>query len=211
MSKLFPSSSMGPLYLLSQLGLVLFMFLVGLEMRPSLIRRSARSVIVASQASMLAPFACGGILALRLYGRLGEGVAKLPFVLFFGAAMSIAAFPVLARILADRKLMNTRAGMLSLSCAAVGDVSAWCLLAVITVVARPEAGQTVLPLRFATLGIYILAMLFLLRPVLRRLLPISEPPGPGRFAAIMIMLLMSVWTTEALAVHALSARFWPVW
>jgi Kef-type K+ transport system membrane component KefB len=207
MNGLFPSSSMGPLYAVSQLGLVLFMFLVGLEVRPRLIRESARSVVLASQASIVAPFVCGGILALSLYTRLGNGTAKLPFVLFIGAAMGITAFPVLARILTDRKLMNTRVGMLAISCAAVDDVSAWCLLAVITVVARPEASQTALPLRFGTLGVYVLAMLFLLRPALRRLFPANEPPGPGRFAMVMILLLGSVWTTEALGVHALFGAF----
>jgi Kef-type K+ transport system membrane component KefB len=207
MNGLFPISSLGPLYALSQVGLVLFMFLVGLEVRPSLIRKSARAVVLASQASIVAPFVCGAILALSLYARLGNGTAKLPFVLFFGAAMGITAFPVLARILADRKLTNTRVGMLAISCAAVDDISAWCLLAVITVVARPEASQTALPLRFAALGVYVLAMIFLVRPALRRLLPASEPPTPGRFALVMILLLGSVWTTEALAVHALFGAF----
>ena len=121
--------------------------------------------------------------------------------------MGITAFPVLARILADRKLMHTRVGIVAISCAAVDDVTAWCLLAVITVVARPAADQIALPLKFLMLGVYILAMVFLLRPLLRRLLPASESPGPRRFAIIMILLLASVWTTEALAVHALFGAF----
>jgi Kef-type K+ transport system membrane component KefB len=112
MNGLFPGASLAPLYALSQLGLVLFRFLVGLEVRPGLIRKSARSVILASQASIVAPFVCGGILPLTLDERLGAGTPKLPFVLLFGAAMGITAFPVLARILADRKLMNTRVAWL---------------------------------------------------------------------------------------------------
>lgn len=207
MNSLFPAASLGPLYALSQLGLVLFMFLVGLEVRPGAIRGSAKSVIIASQTSIMAPFLCGGVLAWALYPRLGNGVAKFPFVLFLGAAMGITAFPVLARILADRKLMNTRVAVFAISCAAVDDLTAWCLLAVITVVARPEANHTPLPQRFAMLGLYILAMVFLIRPALRRLLPASAPPGLGRFGAAMIFLLASVWTTEALAVHALFGAF----
>jgi Kef-type K+ transport system membrane component KefB len=105
------------------------MFLVGLEVDPGMLRGSAKSAILASQASLVAPFVCGVILANALYSRLGAGAPRLPFVLFFGAAMGITAFPVLARILAERKLWNTRVGMIALSCAAVNDVGAWCLLA----------------------------------------------------------------------------------
>ncbi len=207
MNGLFPASGLGPLYALSQLGLVLFMFLVGLELRPGTIRGSAKSVIIASQASILAPFVCGGILAWTIYPRLGNGAAKLPFVLFMGAAMGITAFPVLARILAEHKLMHTRVAVFAISCAAVDDITAWCLLAVITVVARPVANYIPPPVRFAVLGLYILVMVFLIRPVLRRFLPANVPPDLSRFGAAMILLLASVWTTEALAVHALFGAF----
>jgi len=211
MNGIFPASGMGPLYALSQVGLVLFMFVVGLEVRPGELRKSARAVVVASQASIVAPFICGVVVALGVYGRLGSGAPRLPFALFLGAAMGITAFPVLARILADSGLMHTRVGQIALSCAAVDDVSAWCLLAVITVIARPHtsggASGGALPLRFLGLGAYVAAMLFVVRPILRRVLPPSERPGPGRFAAVMILLLVSVWTTEALAVHALFGAF----
>jgi Kef-type K+ transport system membrane component KefB len=128
-------------------------------------------------------------------------------VLFLGAAMGITAFPVLARILADRKLMHTRVGVFAISCAAVDDITAWCLLAVITLIARPEAIQNPLPWRFAKLIAYILAMVFLVRPALRRLLPAGVAPGLDRFGATMILLLLSVWATGALAVHALFGAF----
>jgi Kef-type K+ transport system membrane component KefB len=206
MNRIFPPTGMGPLYALSQLGLVLFMFVVGLEVRPGMLRKSARSVVLASQASIVAPFACGVVVALSIHARLGGGIPRLPFVLFLGAAMGITAFPVLARILADRRLMHTRVGQIALSCAAVDDVSAWCLLAVITVIARPHGGNS-LPLRFLALGAYVLTMPFVVRPLLRRLLPAGERPGPGRFAGVMILLLASVWTTEALGVHALFGAF----
>ena len=207
MNGLFPAGGLGSLYALSQLGLVLFMFLVGLEVRPDSLRGSAKSVVIASQASIMAPFLLGGVLAWSLYPRLGNGAPRLPFVLFLGVAMGITAFPVLARILADQKLTHTRVGMFALSCAAIDDVTAWCLLAVITVIARPEANQNPLPWRFAALIGYILAMVFLVRPALRRLLPASATPDLARFGAAMIFLLLSVWATEALAVHALFGAF----
>ena len=207
MNGLFPAGGLGSLYALSQLGLVLFMFLVGLEVRPGSLRGSAKSVVIASQASIMAPFLLGGVLAWSLYPRLGNGAPRLPFVLFLGVAMGITAFPVLARILADQKLTHTRVGMFALSCAAIDDVTAWCLLAVITVIARPEANQNPLPWRFAALIGYILAMVFLVRPALRRLLPASATPDLARFGATMIFLLLSVWATEALAVHALFGAF----
>src|ERR1039458_3542920 len=122
MNHLCPAGGLGPLYALSQLGLVLFMFLVGLEVRPDALRGSAKSVMVASQASIMAPFLLGGALAWSLYPRLGNGVPRLPFMLFLGAAMGITAFPVLARILADRKLMHTTVGAFALSCAAINDL-----------------------------------------------------------------------------------------
>jgi Kef-type K+ transport system membrane component KefB len=207
MHGLFPANSLGELYALSQLGLVLFMFLVGLEIRPDALRGSAKAVVLSSQASIVAPFLLGGALAWVLYPQLGSGAPRLPFVLFIGAAMGITAFPVLARILADRKLMHTRVGTFAISCAAFDDLTAWCLLAVITLIARPEARQGSLSWRFAALALYILAMVFLARPALRRALPANAAPSLGRFGVAMVFLLLSVWATEALAVHALFGAF----
>jgi Kef-type K+ transport system membrane component KefB len=207
MHALFPGGSLGPLYALSQLGLVLFMFLVGLEVQLGFLRKSAWSVVLVSQASVVGPFLCGVLLALRLHRSMGEGAAKLPFVLFLGAAMGITAFPVLARILADRKMMQTRVGTLALWCAAVDDVSAWLLLAIIVVVTRPTAGHVSLLWRFLELALYILVMVFAVRPLLRRVLPVDQSPGTQRFALILLVLLASVWSTEALQVHALFGAF----
>jgi Kef-type K+ transport system membrane component KefB len=203
MNDLFPSVSLASLYTFSQVGLILFMFLVGLEVPTSAIRGFGKSVVFTSVASVAAPFLCGGVLAWELYPRLGAGASPLPFILFLGTAMGITAFPVLARILKDRKLMNTRVGAFAISCAAVDDVTAWCLLAIITVIAGPSASNLQLPLKFAALGLYVLAMLFLIRPALRRLLP----QGVGWFGLAMILLLASVWVAEALAVHALFGAF----
>jgi Kef-type K+ transport system membrane component KefB len=206
MQGLFPPTSLGPLYALSQLGLVLFLFLVGLDVRrPDGL--SVKAVIITSYASIAAPFLCGGILAWHLYSRLGNGTSRLSFVLFLGAAMSITAFPVLARILGDRKLMNTRVGMFAISCAVVDDVTAWSLLAIITFVARGEANLASVTLRFAGLAVYVLGMLFLVRAMLRRFVPTNSTISPGWFAAAMVFLLASVSATEALGVHALFGAF----
>ncbi len=204
---LFPAGGLGALYALSQLGLVLFMFLVGLDVRPAEDRKMARSVIVTSQVSIAGPFLFGGLLAWAVYPMIGSGAPRLPFILFVGAAMSITAFPVLARILADRRLMNTRVGVYAISCAAVNDVIAWVLLAIITVIARPGAIGIPLPLRFAVLALYILTMLFVVRPVLRRIAPTGSPIGLGWFGAAMIFLLASACATDALSVHALFGAF----
>ncbi|HTA44841.1 MAG TPA: cation:proton antiporter, partial [Bryobacteraceae bacterium] len=112
-----------------------------------------------------------------------------------------------ARILADRKLTNTRAGPFAISCAAVDDVTAWCLLAIISVVARNSGGSMSLLLQFGLLAIYVLIMYFLVRPVLRRFLPSKTSPTTAGFASAMILLLASAGTAEALAVHALFGAF----
>ena len=155
----------------------------------------------------MAPFVSGAILAAALYSRLGAGAPRLPFVLFFGAAMGITAFPVLARILAERKLWNTRAGIIALSCAAVNDIGAWCLLPVITVVARPDAADWPLALRFAALGAYLLLMVGVVRPLLRKLFPSDIHLTRDRFAVIVISLLGSVSAAEVLEIHALFGAF----
>jgi Kef-type K+ transport system membrane component KefB len=128
-------------------------------------------------------------------------------VLFFGAAMGITAFPVLARILAERRLWNTRVGVIALSCAAVNDVGAWCLLAVIAVVARPDAAHWPLALSLAALGAYLLVMVGVVRPLFWRLFPPDRRLTCDRFALIVILLLASVWANEALELHALFGAF----
>jgi Kef-type K+ transport system membrane component KefB len=149
---------------------------------------------------------CGAVLARRLYPQFGSG-SRLAFVLFLGTAVSITAFPVPARILADRKLTNTRAGTFAKSCARVDDVTAWCLLAIISVVARNSGGSMSLLLQFGLLAIYVLIMYFLVRPLLRRFLPSKAPPTTAGFASAMILLLASAGTAKALAVHALFGAF----
>ncbi len=129
---LFPPAALAPLQLLSQIGVLLFMFAVGLEVDLPDLRRQARTALLISHASMLLPFLLGMALALAAFPLLAApGVPFPAFALFLGIAMSITAFPVLARILDERGLLHAPLGRLAIACAAIGDVSAWCLLALV--------------------------------------------------------------------------------
>lgn len=209
---LFPPASLGFLSSLSQVGLLVFMFLVGLELNPSLLRGKGRAAVVTSHASIVAPFLLGAALALYLYPRLSDdSVTFMGFALFMGAAMSVTAFPVLARILGERGLTRTRVGALTLACAAVDDVTAWCILAGVVVLVR-SGGAGGLPL-WATVGGSILFVAVMVYGV-RRLLAGLE----GRFvrrgaitqdalAIVLLVALASAWTTEWLGIHALFGAF----
>ena len=140
---LFPERVKPALEIIAQTGIVLYMFLVGLEFDSGLLRARAASLLVTSQASIAAPFALGCALAAALHaGSAPPGISPSVFALFMGVAMSITAFPVLARILADRGLTRTELGVAALTCAAINDVMAWCLLAIVVGVSRamPSTG-----------------------------------------------------------------------
>ena len=207
----FPPGTLRFLNALSQIGLLLFMFLVGLELDPALLRERRHTALLTSHASIAAPMFAGSLLALLLYKPLGAaGVPFLPFSLFLGAAMSVTAFPVLARILTEHRLQNTRLGTLSIACAAVDDVSAWCVLAVVVAIARDDA--TAMPL-WATVGgaaLWVTFMLGVARPafgaIVRRFERHAELPH-DLIAGVVVVILASAWVTERLGVHALFGAF----
>jgi len=210
LSALFPSQSMSLLASFSQLGLVLFMFLIGLELDPKLLRGRAHSSVIISHSSIILPCLLGALLGLYLYPRLSSpDVPFASFVLFMGVSMSITAFPVLARILAERRLLKTKIGALAITCAAVDDVTAWCLLAFVVSIAKASSiGQAALTVFFAIL--YILAMVFAVRPFLRRLGSVSaskEGMTQNMVAVTLLILLASSWTTELIGIHALFGAF----
>lgn len=213
---LFPAGSLGFLNTLSQIGLLVFMFLVGLELDPKVVRERGRSALVISHASIVAPFLLGSMLAIVLYPTLaGSRVTFIGFALFMGAAMSVTAFPVLARILAERRLMRTPIGAVAIACAAIDDVTAWCILAAVVVIVRATGGEAAgggLPL-WVTLGgsaVFVAFMLTAGRRALRALETRYVARGrvtQDMIAVLMLATLASAWITERLGVHALFGAF----
>src|SRR5450631_4143956 len=165
---LFHASSLGFLSALSQIGVIVFMFLVGLGINPKELKSHGHAAVLTSHVSITAPFVLASFLAIHLYPRLSDdSVPFTSFALFMGAAMSITAFPVLARILTERKLLGSRVGTLSIACAAVDDVTGWCILAYIVVLVRSEKASTPAWLMIGAALAYVLIMVF----GIRRLLP----------------------------------------
>lgn len=211
LATLFPASSMPGLTMLSQVGLVLFMFLIGLELDPKLLKGRGRSSVAISHSSIVVPFALGAAAAaLWLYEKLADPAVPLSsFVLFMGVAMSITAFPVLARILTDRGLLQSRVGTIAIACAAVDDVTAWCLLAfVVSIVRASDLAQAGLTTLFALL--YIGFVLVVVRPFLARLaarVVSREGLTQNVVAGTLVLLLASAWATELIGIHALFGAF----
>jgi Kef-type K+ transport system membrane component KefB len=208
---LFPPGSLGFLSALSQIGLVFYMFLVGLRLEPEKLKSHSHVAVVTSHASIIVPFALGNLLALYLYPRLSDASAPfIHFSLFVGTAMSITAFPVLARILTDLDLVRTRVGSLALACAAVDDVSAWCILAGVILLVR--SGAAGLPLWVTIFGTMVFAglMFFAVRPALRQIGRFYGKNGrlsPNMLALVMCLMIAAASATEALGIHALFGAF----
>lgn len=209
---LFPAGTIRYLNVLSQLGVAFFLFLVGLELNPKLMRHRGHAAVVISHASIIVPFLLGSSLALYLYGRVFNAVPHMrftPVALFMGAAMSITAFPVLARILTERNIHKTKMGAITIACAAVDDVTAWCMLALVVGYARAEGPRPAI----ITAGLavaYVLVMLLLVRPFLKRLEVLYERRGAlsqNQVAVILLLTLVSAYTTERIGIHALFGAF----
>jgi Kef-type K+ transport system membrane component KefB len=193
---------------LAQLGVILYMFLVGLELNPDLLRGQVRATAMTSHASIALPFVLGSALALYLYPRFSPvNVPFTHFALFLGIAMSITAFPVLARILADRGMTKTRLGVLALTCAAVDDVTAWCLLAFVVGVVHAKASEALI-VAILTAG-FVVFMFFGVRPLFERLArsPGGSVPTRGVLTVVLTSMLASALATEAIGVHAIFGAF----
>jgi Kef-type K+ transport system membrane component KefB len=187
-----------------------FMFLIGLELDPKILKGRAHTSIVISHTSIVVPFGLGALLARYLYPQISSpSVPFSSFVLFMGISMSITAFPVLARILTERRLLQSKVGALTITCAAVDDVTAWCLLAF--VVSMVRATHIMGAVRTTLLAVaFVVAMVVLVRPFLRRLGARSETKEgitQNVIAMTLLMLLASAWTTELIGIHALFGAF----
>ncbi|MFJ6367552.1 cation:proton antiporter [Streptomyces virginiae] len=205
---LFPTSVLPYTSVLGQLGLLAFMFLVGLELDLKSLRGHTRVAVAVSQAGMLLPLALGALLAIAMYdGFAPDGVGRMPFILFMAVAMSITAFPVLARILIDRGLYGTPLGALAMACAAVDDVVAWCLLAL--VVALAGAGSPMEAATTAGLAVaFTLVMLYAVRPLLARWSARADRAGDAAvLVALFSGLSLSALATDLIGVHALFGAF----
>lgn len=208
---LFSPSSMSTLQLLSQVGVLLFMFVVGLELQPSHLRGKAHAAVAVSHFSIILPFLLGVSLSLALHTEYAPpGVPFHSFALFLGIAMSITAFPVLARILEERRLTHTPLGATAITCAAVDDVTAWSILAfVVAITTAAGAIQTLLAIVVLS-ALFVLLMIKVVRPGLRAVLDPdrnSESLTKGQTAAILGLLLLSALATEIIGIHALFGAF----
>jgi Kef-type K+ transport system membrane component KefB len=207
---LFPDSSLGGLKLLSQIGVILFLFVVGMELDLQQLRNQAHAAVLVSHASIVVPFFLGTVAALALYRTLAPaGLPFTPFGLFIGISMSITAFPVLARILEERRMSRSPLGSTALACAAVDDVTAWCLLAaVVALVNANGLGGAMLTIVLTVL--FIGTMLFGVRPLMSRLVA-GRFESPGRstvlLSGVVAFVFASALLTEVIGIHALFGAF----
>jgi len=207
----FPEASLGVPKLLSQVGVCLFMFVVGLELELGHLRQQAHAAMLVSHVGILFPFFLGVALALRLYpGLAAPGAAFTPFALFMGIALSITAFPVLAHILKERGLTRTSPGSTALTCAATNDVTAWAILAFVVAIAK-ASGLAATAFCLGLVGLFGLLMWFVIRPRLPRWLDVGRMdtggPRPGAVVAVLLLILASALTTDLIGIHALFGAF----
>lgn len=210
-AQLFPASSLGLLQILSQVGVILFMFVVGLDLDWKAVRNKAHAAVAVSHVSILFPFLLGVLVAFPLYREHAPaGVPFQAFGLFMGIAMSITAFPVLARILEERRLTKTAIGSTALTCAAVDDVTAWTLLAFVVAVVTAGGAWLILGTTIGLAVLFAAVMVWIVRPALR---PILTPRvgqdifSKERIAVVIGVVFGAALLTEIIGIHALFGAF----
>jgi Kef-type K+ transport system membrane component KefB len=211
-ARIFPLEVRPALNVLAQLGLIIFMFIVGLELDVRLIRGKERIAAVVSVSSIALPFVLGVLLAAGLHSSHRDAPNAgdfLPFALFIGASMSITAFPVLARILTERRMYRTEIGALTLACAAVDDILAWSLLAVVLAIVA-STGITDLPRILIQSALFVTFMFVVVRPRLEVLAERFRRAGrltPNLLAVVLVGFLTSAWITSEIGIHSIFGAF----
>jgi Kef-type K+ transport system membrane component KefB len=207
---LLPQSIAPYLSVHAQLGVILYMFLVGLELDLGVIRHQGRATIAISHASIVVPFLLGAALSLAIYPeQAGSPVSFTVFSLFIGVSLSVTAFPVLARILTDRRIARTRMGIIALTCAAVDDATAWCLLAMVVSIAHAR-GWTAVVTILVTMT-FVILVLTVAMPIVHRLFerydraPTMTPAG--HLSVVLVAVLAAAVATEYIGIHALFGAF----
>ena len=207
---LFPAQSLGNLQFLSQIGLILFMYIVGMEIDMKILRNKAHDAVVISHASIIIPFALGMGLAYFIYDQFAPAnVQFASFGLFTGIAMSITAFPVLARIVQERGIHKTRLGTIVITCAAADDITAWCILAAVIAIVKAGSFESALYTIVMAL-VYVGIMLKVVRPFLKRigdLYSTKESLSKPIVAIFFLTLIISAYATEVIGIHALFGAF----
>lgn len=208
---LFPTAeSLNNLKFLSQIGLILFMFIVGMELDLKALRNKTNDAVIISHASIVFPFVLGVGLAYFIYvGFAPNNISFISFALFFGIAMSITAFPVLARILQERGLTKTKMGAIVITCAAVDDITAWCILAAVIAIVKSASVLSAIYLILITI-VYVFMMLKVVQPFLRRLgekYPDKDNLSKPVIATFFVTLMISSYITEVIGIHALFGAF----
>ncbi|NAW50283.1 cation/H(+) antiporter [Elizabethkingia argentiflava] len=207
---LFPEASLGNLQFLSQIGLIFFMFIVGMELDLNILRKKTHEAVIISHASIIIPFALGIGLSYFIYQEFApKGVAFSAFALFIAIAMSITAFPVLARIVQERNLQKTKLGAVVITCAAIDDITAWCILAAVIAIVKAGSFTSSIYVILMAIG-YVFLMIKILRPFLKRIAELQTGKGiisKSIIAIFFLTLMISAYATEVIGIHALFGAF----
>lgn len=207
---LFPKESLGNLQFLSQIGLILFMYIVGMELDLSVLRKKAHDAVVISHASIIIPFALGIGLSYFIYKEFApEGIQFTSFALFIAIAMSITAFPVLARIVQERNLQKTKLGTVVITCAAADNITAWCILAAVIAIVKAGSFESSLYVILMAIA-YVFFMIKIVRPFLKRIGDLQAGKSTinkPMVAIFFLTLILSAYATEVIGIHALFGAF----
>ncbi len=207
---LFPLESLSNLQFLSQIGLILFMFIIGMELDLGIIKKRAKAALFISNTSIILPYLMGVVLSYFLYERFSPlGADFVSFSLFMGIALSITAFPVLARIVQERGITKTTMGSIVITSAAINDITAWGILAIVVAIANATAIAGAIITILLSL-IFIALMLLVIKPLLDKIAvnyTVQETVSKTVVAAVFGVMLFSAFITESIGIHALFGAF----